>query len=91
VKQGVRYLPFAFSQSSELARAIRSATQDPARRAICDTCGGRVPIRRDLPEQIVRCPHCWRRQHVVVQEDRPWRLSPEAAAALKRTRRWVRL
>ncbi|HSU07240.1 MAG TPA: hypothetical protein VLI93_16880 [Acetobacteraceae bacterium] len=86
----MRYLPFAFTRSSELARAIRSAAEDPQRRTLCGTCGGRMPIRPEVAEQTVRCPHCWRWQQVTSDAATPWRLSESAALALRRTRSWVR-
>jgi hypothetical protein len=86
----MRYLPLAFIRSSELGRAIRSASADPQRRAPCGTCGGWMPIRPEQAAQTVRCPHCWRRQHVTADTGTPWRLSEAAAAALRRTRTWAR-
>lgn len=86
----MKFLPFPVIHRSELARAIRAAAQDPQRRALCDTCGGRVPIRPELAEQTVRCPHCWRWQHVIADTPAPWRLSAASVLALRRTRRWAR-
>ncbi|MBW4091755.1 MAG: hypothetical protein HIU82_11710 [Proteobacteria bacterium] len=87
---GMRYLPFTLSVGSELKQAIRSADQDPRRRAMCAYCGGTVTIEPDRAVQRVRCPRCWHWQHVSVNEEPPWRLSTDAAAALRQTRRWVR-
>jgi hypothetical protein len=86
----MRGLPFAFTQGSELAQAVRLAAQDPARRMVCDTCGGRIPLHRGAAGTVVRCPHCWRDQRVARVQEESWRLSAEAAEALKRTRRWLR-
>ncbi len=86
----MRYLPFTLSLGSELKQAIRSAAQDPRRRALCAYCGGTVAIEPDLASQRVRCPRCWHWQHVSVSEEPPWRLSASAAAALRQTRRWMR-
>lgn len=87
----MRYLPFAFTQGSELARAIRLACEDPSRRSLCGTCGGKILIRPGITGRSVRCPHCWRWQQVTSEQEIPWRLSASAAEALRRTRRWVRL
>lgn len=86
----MRYLPLALSLGPDLKQAIRSAAQDPRRRAMCGYCGGTVPIAPDLPAQRVRCPRCWHWQRICVVEEAPWRLSASAAAALRQTRRWLR-
>ncbi len=86
----MRYLPLAFTLGPELRQAIRSAAQDPRRRASCAYCGGAVTIVPDVPDQRVRCPRCWHWQRICVAEETPWRLSSTAAAALRQTRRWLR-
>jgi len=88
----MRYLPFAFAltRGSELARVVRAAAEDPRRRALCPTCGGRMPIHPEVAEQTVRCPHCWRWQRVAEDPQTPWRLSDSAVLALRRTRAWAR-
>ncbi len=86
----MRYLPFSLSLGPELTQAIRSAAQDPRRRALCGYCGGSVAIEPELPVQRVRCPRCWHWQRGATAEDPPWRLSASAAAALRQTRRWLR-
>ena len=86
----MRYLPFALVCGPELARVIRSAAEDPQRRTLCATCGGRIQIRPERVTQTVRCPHCWRWQPVTADPARPWRLSESAALRLRRTRAWAR-
>ncbi len=86
----MRCLPFTLSLGSEFKQVIRSAAQDPRRRALCAYCGGTVAIEPELAVQRVRCPRCWHWQHVSASEEPPWRLSASAAAALRQTRRWMR-
>ena len=86
----MRTFPFSFTFGPELKQTIRAARQDPRRRAGCPSCGATMAIAPDRAEQRVRCPGCWRWQTVAPVEEAPWRLSPDAAEALRRTRRWLR-
>ena len=86
----MKCLPLALTQGPLLAQLIRDADQDPRRRALCDCCGARMMIKLDRPEQTVRCPACTRLQRVTVREETPWRLTATSAAALRRTKTWLR-
>jgi hypothetical protein len=86
----VKYLPLVMTRGPLLAEAIRGAAQDPRRRCLCGDCGARMLIQPGLSEQKVRCPGCARLQRVSAQDEAPWRLTPSAVEALRRTRSWVR-
>lgn len=86
----MRYLPLVMTRGPLLAEVMRGAAQDPRRRALCGCCGARMLIEPGRAEQTVRCPGCARWQKVAPEEETPWRLTPSAAEALRRTRSWVR-
>ena len=86
----MRALPFTMTRGPLLAQVMREARQDPGRNALCGSCGGRMPIKPDMPEQTVRCPSCMRWECVTVAEEVPWRLTAASAEALRRTGRWLR-
>jgi DNA-directed RNA polymerase subunit RPC12/RpoP len=83
-------LPFAITRGAVLAQILSDAGRDPLRNRLCPCCGGRMLVAPDRAEQTVRCPACARRQLVSEVEETPWRLSPTAAEALRRTRTWLR-
>jgi hypothetical protein len=84
----MKYLPFAMTSGPLLARIICEACQDPRQLSRCTGCGTLTFIKSS--DQIVRCPSCARGQRVTVQDEAPWRLTPSAAEALRRTGTWLR-
>jgi hypothetical protein len=86
----MKYLPLVMTQGPLLADVIRGAAQDPRGRCSCGWCGARMHARPDRGKQTVQCPACARSQPVVIQEETPWRLTPTAAEALRRTGTWLR-
>ena len=86
----MRYLPLAMTQGALLAEAIRGAACGSRMADPCGWCGTRLRVGRPGDGQTVRCPGCLRVQPAMTQEDTPWRLTPGAAEALRRTRTWLR-
>jgi predicted amidophosphoribosyltransferase len=81
----MKYLPLIMTRGPLLAEAMRSSIS--GNHHLCGYCGTRIPAARQQP---VQCPACLRRQRIDVQEDTPWRLTPNAAEALRRSRAWLR-
>ncbi len=86
----MRCLPFAMTRGPWFTQVLREAHQDRRRTAVCSTCGGTLAIEPDKAEQQARCQGCARWQTVRVEQETPWHLTPAAAAALRRTRSWLR-
>lgn len=86
----MKFLPLAMTKGPLLAEAIRAATPAGRAHGLCGYCGERLMLASDLPRQTVRCPSCMRRQDVCLEEEKPWRLTPGAAEALRRSRTWLR-
>jgi hypothetical protein len=86
----MKALPFVMTRGAVFAQILCDAGKDPRRNRLCACCGGRMLIEPDRSEQTVRCPACARWQRVSEVEETPWRLSPAAAEALRRTRTWLR-
>lgn len=86
----MRYLPLVMTRGPLLAEAIRGATQGARSANLCGWCGSRLHTAREGHDQTVQCPGCARLQRLTAQEETPWRLTPSAAEALRRTRSWLR-
>jgi hypothetical protein len=86
----MRFLPLAMTQGPLLAEAVRDAAGGSRRIDPCGWCGTRLHGGRTGAGQSVRCAVCLRVQPVMVHDDTPWRLTPAAAEALRRTRTWLR-
>lgn len=86
----MRCLPFTMTGGALLTQVVAESRRDPRRNHLCACCGASMPIQPDRAEQMARCPSCLRVQRVSAHEERPWRLDPTAAEALRRTRSWVR-
>lgn len=86
----MKYLPLVMTRGPLLAEVIRGVAQDPRSRALCSCCGARMLISPGRADQTVRCPGCARLQRVTAESETPWRLTPSAAEALRRTRSWLR-
>jgi phage FluMu protein Com len=87
----MKYLPFAMTSGPLLARIICDACQDPRQLSRCNSCGALAFAKSDRSEMTVRCPSCSRgQQRVTAPEEVPWRLTPKAAEALRRTGTWLR-
>lgn len=86
----MKYLPLVMTRGPLLAEVMRGAAQDRRCRSLCGWCGTRMQGAPERADQTVRCPGCARRQRMTAQEESPWRLTPTAAEALRRTRSWLR-
>jgi len=86
----MKYLPFAMTSGPLLARIICDACQDPRQLGRCGSCGALAFIKSDFSEAMIRCPSCSRGYRVEAHEEVPWRLTPAAAEALRRTGTWLR-
>ena len=84
----MKYLPLIMSRGPLLAEAVRSAV--PSNHHLCGYCGTRIPLSSAARRQPVQCPACLRRQRIECPEEAPWRLTPSAAEALRRSRTWLR-
>jgi len=86
----MRCLPLIMTRGALLAELIREASADPRRHRACGCCGAQMVITPDRSEQMARCPACLRVQRVTEHGEVPWRLTPAAAEALRRTKSWMR-
>ena len=86
----MRCLPLALTRGPLLTQVMREAQRDPRRRGLCGYCSAPIPIRPERPDEPVRCPCCLRMQTLAVDGETPWRLTPDSAEALRRTKSWVR-
>lgn len=86
----MRGLPFALTRGALLAQIMHDARQDPRRQSLCNCCGARIFMRRDRPDELVRCPACLRPQQVGADAEVAWRLTADSAEALRRTKSWAR-
>ncbi len=84
----MKYLPIGRIRAPLLAEVIQAAADDPRGRIVCGWCGTRVRVGPAGRE--TRCPGCARQQSVADADERPWRLDPASAEALRRTRQWLR-
>ena len=85
----MKYLPLIISRGPLLAEAVRFANGAGRPHALCGYCGSQIPASV-ANRQIAQCPACLRRQRIDVPEETPWRLTPNAAEALRRSRTWLR-
>jgi hypothetical protein len=85
----MKYLPLVMTRGPLLAEAMQAtALGDHA--ILCGYCGARTVSASASRRQRVQCPGCLRRLHIEAPEETPWRLTPLAADALRRSRTWLR-
>lgn len=83
----MKSLPFLMTCGPLLSEVLNEACRDRNRRIVCDTCGALTFVN---PDHTARCFACSRVQRLDVPEEVPWRLTPAAAEALRRTGTWLR-
>lgn len=86
----MRYLPIARIRTPLLSEVLQGAADDRRGRTVCGWCGTRAPIKAGPSGPEARCPCCARPQRIADEDERPWRLDPASAEALRRTRQWLR-
>jgi hypothetical protein len=86
----MRYLPLIMARGPLLAEAMRFAVATDRPHPLCGYCGTQIPAAAAHRQKKAQCPACLRRQTIDVPEETPWRLTPNAAEALRRSRTWLR-
>jgi hypothetical protein len=86
----MKYLPLAMIRGPLLGEVIRGAALNGCSHCLCGWCGTSLRSTPERGDQTVQCPGCARQQRVTTQREEPWRLTPSAAEALRRTRSWLR-
>lgn len=86
----MKCLPLAFTSGSLLSQVVREARKDPHHQGLCSCCGARIYIRRQRPDEPVRCPACLRLQPADAAAEVPWRLTATSAEALRLIKSWPR-